>query len=227
MALPMGPEIESALRAIRVARRSVPERRAVLAAVTGIDACGKGWVTGHLADALRREGRRIAVVGADAWLNLPAVRFRDDDPAGHFYQHAIRFGPLFSQLILPLRDRRSVHVEVDHAEETATTFERRVVAFEDVDVILLEGIFLLKPDHRGYFDVAVWIECSFETALARAVARAQEGLSAQATKAAYRRIYFPAQRLHIGRDRPREAATLEILNDGWRIEGTPSMLPAS
>jgi uridine kinase len=49
----------------------------------------------------------------------------------------------------------------------------------------------------------VWIDCSFETALERAVARAQEGLSPTQTIAPYRTIYFAAQERHLALDRPR------------------------
>ena len=79
--------------------------------------------------------------------------------------------------------------------------------------MLGEGLFLFKPQYRKYFDLAVWIECSFPTALARAIDRAQEGLSPAKTIAAYETIYFPAQRLHLAHDNPREQADLIIEND--------------
>ena len=44
--------------------------------------------------------------------------------------------------------------------------------FHDVEVIVLEGIFLLKREFRALYDLAFWVECSFETALARALRRA-------------------------------------------------------
>jgi uridine kinase len=78
---------------------------------------------------------------------------------------------------------------------------------------VLEGIYLLKPAFRGYYDLSEWIECSFETALARAIAHAQEGLPPDETVQAYRTIYFPAQRIHFERDRPQEAADLIFDND--------------
>ena len=83
----------------------------------------------------------------------------------------------------------------------------------DVDVLLIEGIFLLKRELRAHYDLALWVECSFERSLERAVARAQEGLAPEATIAAYRTVYFPAQERRFAIDRPREAADLVIAND--------------
>src|SRR5439155_6858688 len=77
----------------------------------------------------------------------------------------------------------------------------------------LEGIFLFKPAYRHQFDLAVWIDCSFETALQRAIARGQEGLPAAETKKAFETIYFPAQQIHLTRDHPRETADIVFPND--------------
>jgi uridine kinase len=195
------------------ARRVVSVPRAVLAAVTGIDASGKGYFTARLARSLRTNGLRTATINIDAWLNLPAIRFSDANPAEHFYQRAIRFGPMFTDLVFPLRTRRSLRLEAPVAAETATGYRPYLYDFQDIDVILLEGIYLLKRQFQAYYDLSVWIECGFETALERAVARAQEGLTTERTVAAYKRIYFPAQEIHIARDDPKAAATLTVTND--------------
>ena len=207
------PGVRAVRDAILQARGAVPAAHSALVAVSGIDGCGKGFVTAGIAAALRAHSLRVAVINIDGWLNLPAQRFSSTAPAEHFYRHAIRFDVLFADLVLPLRERRSLRVETDHADETATAFRRREYAFEDVDIIVLEGIFLLKAEFRRHYDLAVWVECSFATALERAVARSQEGLPPEETIRAYETIYHAAQRIHLARDDPRGAATLVIDND--------------
>jgi uridine kinase len=64
-----------------------------------------------------------------------------------------------------------------------------------------------------HFDFKIWIDCSFKTALERAVTRSQEGLSATQTIKAYNDIYFPAQRIHFEKDTPQKAADLIVAND--------------
>jgi len=71
----------------------------------------------------------------------------------------------------------------------------------------------LKRSLQRNYDLAIWIECSFETALERAIARAQEGLPPDDTIQAYRKIYFPAQEIHFERDGPRSAASIILRND--------------
>jgi len=72
---------------------------------------------------------------------------------------------------------------------------------------------LFKREFRNHFDLACWVECSFETALERAILRGQEGLPPEQTSRAYETTYFPAQRLHLERDRPQAAADLVLVND--------------
>jgi uridine kinase len=194
-------------------RRHIPVYESMLVAVSGIDGSGKGYVTGLLVDRLQHKGLNAVAIHTDGWLNLPSRRFNQDRPAEHFYHHAIRFEEMFARLILPLKQQRSVRVEADLVEETATTYHQHIYAFEDVDVIVLEGIYLLKRVLRNYYDLAVWIECSFETALVRALRRGQEGLGPDATIHAYQTIYFPAQYLHFALDDPRSAADAILHND--------------
>jgi uridine kinase len=201
-------------------RRRIPAKRCALIAVTGIDASGKGYLAAKLAEMLRRAGLRIANINIDGWLNLPHVRFNQTNPAEHFYLNAIRFEDTFTQLILPLRERRSLRVEMEFAEETATAYRRQAWQFEDIDIILLEGIYLLKRAFQSYYDLSFWIDCSFETALERAIDRAQEGLPAEETIKAYRTIYFPAQEIHFLRDHPRAAANA-IINNDPRLPASP------
>lgn len=198
---------------ILAARDLIPSRRAVLTAITGIDGCGKGYLTAQIVESLQARGVRAVGINIDGWLNLPARRFDSSDPARHFYDHAIRFEEMFGQLIFPLRDQRSLRLEADYAEETATTYRRHVYEFGEIDVIVLEGIYLLKRGFQNYYDLSCWIECSFETALDRAIARAQEGLPAAETIRAYRTIYFPAQEIHFRQDNPKAAATMIVNND--------------
>jgi uridine kinase len=152
----------------------------------------------------------------DGWLNLPEVRFSRERPAERFYEKALRLDEMFEKLVLPLKQKRSVRLAADFTEETATSYRPHVYEYDDVDVIVLEGIYLFKREYREYFDLRLWIDCSFETALGRAIARAQEGLPPEETVSAYRTIYFPAQEIHFERDDPRGAAHLVLRND----EGT-------
>lgn len=211
--MPQTPDLDSAVAAILDRRGRTATQRSLLVGVSGIDASGKGYISQQLIPRLWRHSVHAVCINVDGWLNLPHIRFDLNEPAEHFYQSAIRFDEMFRDLVLPLRDSRSCHVTTDYVTETATEYEKRTYEFSDVDVIVLEGIFLFKNDYVRHFDLRIWIDCSFETALSRALARQQEQLPAAETIRAYETIYFPAQRLHFRRDCPRENAHVRLPND--------------
>jgi uridine kinase len=194
-------------------QRQLGATRSVLMGLSGIDASGKGFLAERLRRLLHKIGLNAAVIGVDGWLNLPHVRFSNVQPGLRFYEDGVRLEEMFGQLVLPLRDRRSIDVQMDYAEETASDYRRHRYRVCDVDVVLVEGIFLYKRELRPRFDLACWVDCSFETAMKRAIQRGQEGLTEAETIRAYETIYWPAQRVHFERDRPREIADLIINND--------------
>ena len=207
--------IDEIVRKILERRANIPDTRSLLVGLSGIDGCGKGYLATQLQAHLALRGVIPAILNVDGWLNLPQKRFDQDAPAVNFYENALRLDQFFSQLVVPLRDRRSVHLVADLVEETASDYRKHTYNYRDIAVILVEGIFLFKPEYRKYFDLAIWIDCSFPTALARAIDRAQEGLSRANTIAAYDTIYFPAQRIHLAQDKPREHADLIFENDTY------------
>jgi uridine kinase len=196
-----------------VARRTEKSaEQAVLVGISGIDAGGKGFITEKIAQRLQESGWRVATINADDWLNLPEVCLSRHKPAEHFYEHAMRFDEMFNQLIVPLKENRAVSFVADCADAKGNR-RKHSYEFRKIDIVLLEGIFLFKPAYRHHFDLTVWVDCSFATALKRAIARCQEGLPPAETIRAFSTIYFPAQRIHFARDNPQDAAAFIIQND--------------
>lgn len=201
------------VRAVRTKRKSLPSSRCLIVGISGIDASGKGFVAEGLAERLRGDGANVAVIGGDGWLHLPEKRFAKQNPGEHFFLNAFRFEELFLQLILPLRAKRTVWLKANHTEETATHYRQKIYDLRDVDIAILECVFLFQPAFESYIDLKIWVDCRFETALARAIDRRQEDLPPADTIAAFEHIYFPAQRLHIERDNPQARADIVFPND--------------
>jgi uridine kinase len=211
--------LDGIVRAILAGREKISPSRAMLVAISGIDAAGKGYCAAKIAQSLSQQKLNVALIGIDGWLNLPHVRFNRENPAEHFYEHAFRFEEMFKVLVLPLKQNREIDLRMDYTEETATSYREHRYQFRKIDVILIEGIFLLKQSLRHHFDLACWVECSFETALSRAVKRCQEGLLPLETVRAFKTIYFPAQRIHFEHDAPQLSADLILPNEDETFEG--------
>ncbi len=203
--------IDQIVGAISRQRAAIPAQRSVLVGITGIDGSGKGYLTAKIAAHLQPSGLSVAVLNVNGWLTLPPIGFNHDNPAEHFYRHGLRLDEMFEQLILPLQARRSIRLTASYAAAGDTEYHPHLYEYQNVDIILLEGIYLLKRAYQRHFDLSCWVECTFETALARVLKH--QGPPNNDRITAYRAIYFPAQRLHLERDNPLHAADEIIVND--------------
>lgn len=195
------------------ARRQCIDPPCLIVGLSGIDASGKGYVSEQLATLLNAAGIRTQVINGDGWLNPPSVRFSTIEPGRHFLEHGLRLDDLLNDFVAPLRAQGCIHTEVDHREETSAVATRRRYDWDDVAVAIVEAVFLFQPKYVHHFDLKIWIDCSNETALRRAIARGQEGLAPDACREAFQTIYFPAQQIHKDEHRPQELADLIFVND--------------
>lgn len=205
--------IDQVTEIITSRRQELSTKDSLLVALSGIDGSGKSTMAQQVVERLRSQGLNAALIGLDAWHHPPEKRFNKDAPAQHFYNHAFRFDELFEILINPLRHNRSTHITVELTRLPENDLYPHSYDLDEVDVIILEGIFLFKKELRKNHDLAFWVECSFETALRRALLRNQEGLSQEEIIRDYRTIYFPAQRIHLTRDEPKSNVNGIVEND--------------
>lgn len=211
--MPDDTELLTFSSTIRTRFGSLQQSRALLVALSGIDGSGKGYIARKLEVMLRARGLKVANIGIDPWQNLPNIRISDSNSGPHFYHNAMRFEALFRDLLLPLKQDRNVKITMDYMEQTASQFSPFTYEHSDIDIILVEGIFLFQPSWFHEFDMSIWVDCLETTALKRAIARNQEGVSEEALVAEYHQIYFPAQHYHRHQDNPTQLAEFLFNND--------------
>ncbi|MGK7933203.1 MAG: uridine kinase [Microcystaceae cyanobacterium] len=205
--------IENAVNQISEMRSQTLTRRSLLVAISGIDGSGKGLVADKLFHSLQNKGYKIALIGLDVWHNSQDIRFSPTNPAQHFYDNAFRWEQLFNSLLIPLKNKKSIQLNAELLDMKSDNLYPYTYDFKDIDIILFEGIFILKEPFIKEYDFKIWVDCSFETALQRALLRGQEGLPEEQVIHDYQTIYFAAQRIHFQKDNPQEVASLIIDNN--------------
>jgi uridine kinase len=116
----------------------------------------------------------------------------------------------FRRAVFDFRADEPVQSPTEHAQPDA--------------VLILDGVFLHRPELREHFEFTIFLRIDFEVALARAEAR-DLGLfgSVGEIRRRYRRRYIPGQQLYITEVQPERRATVIIdNNDPLR----PVMVPA-
>ena len=198
--------------AVTRARRPHPVR----VAIDGIDAAGKTVLADELATQVVSRGWPVIRASIDGFHLPRAERYRlgPESPEGYF-RDSFDYPVLRSELLDPLGpggDRRYRTAVFDFEADRPVTPPQQ---HADPDAVLLfEGVFLLRPELDGVWDVTVFVEVSFEEALRRARKRDVRLFGSEAeVEDRYRTRYLPGQRLYLRECRPERRADYVLAND--------------
>ena len=198
--------------------RSVTIAHPVRVAIDGIPGAGKTTLADELAVVLRAHGREVIRATVEDFLNPRSVRHPWSDSAEGWYNHNTDLGALRRVLLDPLGpdgDRRIQRAVYDKAADIAVS---PLVTTAATDAVLLfDGVFLLRKELYGRWDLRIFVSATFEKALDRSRIRDQTPLmSADEVEQRYRRRYLPSQQFYLETDRPAEHADIIVHNNDPR-----------
>jgi uridine kinase len=204
--------IEQLADRILAVQRSHPLR----VAIDGIDASGKTTLADELVRAVQARGRPVLRASLDGFHRPRADRYRRGaGSAEGYYRDAFDYPALRDNLLFPLGpggDRRCRLAVFDFRTDrpvSAPTF----LAQQDA-VLLLDGVFLLRPELDPYWDFRIFLSVDFDTALLRALRRDLALLGSEAAvRERYLQRYQPGQRLYLEEARPLDRADIIVDNN--------------
>ncbi len=187
--------------------------RVLRVAIDGPDAAGKTTLAGELAATLTERGRPVIRASIDGFHHPQATRRRRGSlsPEGYFLD-AFDYTALRRQLLDPLSpagDRRYRTAAFDHLNDSPLDNPAREAPSDAV--LIVDGVFLLREELRGYWDLTVFLQISPTESLRRALQRdvALFG-SPAAVRERYEARYLPGQQLYHACARPRDHAHVLI-----------------
>jgi uridine kinase len=184
-------------------------------AVDGPDAAGKTTLGDELAEVLRTRGRDVIRTSLDAFQRPRGLRYARGslDPRG-YYEDAFDYHALRTLLLDPLGpggDRRFRPASFDYRADTAAAARSELAARNAI--LVLDGVFLLRPELRAHWDIGILLEVPPEETLRRALERDVVRFgSPAAVEERYRTRYLPAQELYAAEARPAEHADAVVEN---------------
>ena len=181
-------------------------------AVDGVDGAGKTMFADELAAALAERDVEVVRASVDGFHQARDVRhLRGRTSPEGFFQDSYDYARLKSELLDPLGpdgDRRIRLAVYDVSREQPVHHAELAVA--PGAVLVLDGIFLHRPELRGYWDLSVFLDVDFAVSVARMAVR--DGAPADPDHPANAR-YVDGQRLYLAECAPREAADVVVDNN--------------
>ncbi|MEV8099463.1 hypothetical protein [Kitasatospora sp. NPDC085879] len=214
-AAPIGrAELVERLRTL-LGRSKHPDRPLVVG-ITGMDTSGKSRLADELADALAHRATPHQVVHIDDFHHPRAHRYRPDLPEPEqYYAHSIDFERAARDVLRPIRDEGRLDTELTLLDlPTDTPTLRRRYTVGPRTTVIVEGVFLLRPEVRDLIDLFVHLDVREDVVLERARIRDVPGQGEDVMRK-YGTKYLPAQRAYLAAHPPARHAHVLVDNSDW------------
>ncbi|WP_040382246.1 uridine kinase [Deinococcus apachensis] len=188
-----------------------PARPVLRVAVDGVDGAGKTTFADELAAALRERGRSVIRASVDGFHALREARYRRGrtSPEG-FYRDSYNYPGLRSALLNPLGPGGSGRYRTaifDHV--TDSPVEMPEFAATDGSILILDGLFLHRPELRDVWDDSVFLHVDFEVSVPRGAA-CRPGYGSPDPQAESNRRYVEGNRLYFREAEPQRHAGVVV-----------------
>lgn len=186
--------------------------RTMRVAIDGVDGAGKTTFADELHACVSAFGRPVIRASVDSFHNPKAIRYRQGrhSPEG-FFEDSYNYAALRKFVLDPLSPGGSQRCRTEFFDHMLDQEVPAVeVEVQPSSVLLIDGIFLHRPELLQYWDGSIFLQAHFTQSVARCAAR--DGWLADPEALSNRR-YVEGQRLYLRRCRPESKATIVINNN--------------
>lgn len=185
-------------------------------AIDGVDAAGKTILADELAGQLHDSHRQIIRASVDDFHHPKAYRRKKGSlsPEG-FYYDSYDYDAVKEKLLIPLGlGGNRQYIAAIHDIVTEQPLESEIQTASDAAILLMDGIFLLRPELLPWWDLTIYVHADFANTVARGTARDASlyGSRSRATER-YLERYVPGQQLYLEQVRPLDKADILINNN--------------
>ena len=193
--------------------------------IDGIDGSGKSFFAKEFCNFIRRQNKKAILCSVDNFHNPKEERYKKgkDSPDG-FYLDSYNYSRFKNNLLEPFKKGQGNYLEgiYDVSSESQIPFTLKPVP--ENAILVVEGIFLQRPELISYWDLKIYLDVDFEVSLARNIKRAKDLAkigTIEDIKRRYKARYMPGQKLYFQDAKPSITADIVINNNDFK---TPYIL---
>ncbi len=181
--------------------------------IDGARASGKTSLANELEKELKLFNRQIIQISSDDFRNPKAIRYRKGrNSAEGYYHDSCNDRLLIEKVLQPLGPggdlsykKASFNFQTDSEVHSPTEYAKKDA------IILVHGVFLLRPELVPYWDFKIFLDSNFQITLERAIKRDGYYLgSEKEIVLQYNERYIPGMKIYFKESHPAEVADLVI-----------------
>jgi uridine kinase len=187
--------------------------------IDGIDASGKTYLANELTAFLTKIGHPILHASIDGFHNPRQIRHRRGSysPEGYYFD-SFNYELLKKCLLEPLSPKGSRIYRLQAYDfKTETEIDSGKLRATNDNILIFEGVFLMRREIEHYWDLKIFIDVDFETCIKRALKRDLYLFgSAEEILKRYEERYIPGQKMYLKLESPKEKADIIIDNNDFK-----------
>ncbi len=188
----------------------VTQQHCRIIGIDGLGGAGKTTISAQLSSALEDLRIPVTILHIDDFIHPRCVRYRDDLPEWKcYYDLQWNYTPLL-ELIAAFRRDGTYSGEVSLYNKDEDSYDAQEICIPPNGILLVEGVFLQRPELSGVFDAVIWLDVPESERLCRVLRRDGYIGDADAIRKKYENRYFPAERFYVEICKPEECADFVV-----------------
>lgn len=168
----------------------------------GIDGLGGSGKTMY-AYKLQRQLESSVILHLDDFVHKKEVRYNENYEEWYCYYHLQwRYDYLIQKLLLPLKSGLDVDETIEVYNRETDNYTLRKIEIPVGTTVIIEGVFLQRPELRPYFETVIYLELDKATRLKRISDRDIYMGNKEEIALKYELRYFPAEEKYIEQCNP-------------------------
>ena len=199
-----------------IAMQAFDVERPFMVGVNGVDGSGKTMLSAELHRQLEAHGLHVTVVHIDDFTQPQSRRTVSSDPIERYYNNTFDIETLRKTVLEPLVACQlgSVTLRHENPHDPSQAVEHSYSFSSSPSVVIVEGVFVFRPELADYFDTKIFIDIPLSELRARAIERDVPRFGFGVLKK-YLTRYIPAQMRYLEVVRPFDIADIVIDNTNW------------
>lgn len=180
---------------------NIKKESPILVCIDGVNGAGKTTLISELVDCLKKSNRQIVKVFIDGFHNPRDVRYaKGRNSAEGYYYDSYNYEAITKYLLQPLKSGNLEYKTVIFNHLTDSAVEVPTEKAEKNAIVIMEGIFMQRPELINYWDYKIFLDINFEVSLKRVLSRTIDknyiGSEKEITDA-YNTRYIPGQKIYL------------------------------
>lgn len=166
--------------------------------IDGLGGAGKSTISEELYRMLKNDKYNATLLHIDDFIHCRKIRYNDNYLEWEcYYKLQWRYDYFLNNVIYPLRNSTEYCHHIELYDKANDTYFTKKVNFSIGSIVIVEGVFLQRPELKEAFDYVIYIDVSEKERLNRVLKRDSYIGNVQQIKEKYINRYFPAERFYI------------------------------